>query len=550
VSLSKLIVLNRLRVLGHSLSQLEFGRRFLPNSPSLSVPGFIFLTGSFMTPRHLKRFAIACICLINLAVCSVPQLRGDISLPKLFSDHMVLQRDSQVQVWGVTEASQKLIVKFNGQESKTTANANGEWGVVITTPGAGGPYQLEVVAESGEPKVVFNDVMVGEVWVCAGQCNMDWPVSKSLNAENEISLSKNFPEIRLFSVADGAAVEPLYDFAKAEPWSVCSPDTVKDFSATAYFFGREISKKLKENQDLKGVPIGLIDASYNQTVCEAWASRKSLEDSEALKPLLQFWDEGTDQPASPSRPGTVFNAMIAPMTKFPIRGVVWYQGEANIDRGDQYRTLLPALIQGWRTSFGNEKLPFYIVQLAPFRYEQKPPGLLAEIRDAQLKTLKSDPHSRMVVTTDVGDLAEFNPKNKQVVGQRLALIALKDIYADLLPEKGKIDECSGPIFESSLVDGNQIRISFKHASGGLKIGDGGTQLTWFVICGKDKIFVPAVAKIDGETILVSSPDVEKPVAVRFAWDDSAQPNLFNSHDLPASPFRTDEFSLISEGRDF
>ncbi len=502
-----------------------------------------------MNPRVLFRLALMLLSGLVAGFATSELSLADISLPKIFSDHMVLQRNSKVKVWGTAEVSQKLIIKFNGSEAKATANAQGNWSVVITTNEAGGPYALEVEAEEGQPKVVFNDVMVGEVWLCAGQCNMSAPVLNSLNAENEIDGSKNFPELRLFAVEGHSSTEPLGDFPKVVPWSVCSPETVKDFSAVGYFFGREIIKELKQKKDYKEITIGLIDASWKGTVCEAWTSRAAMDKVEGLAPLLRQWDEN-DEPTSPNRPGSVFNGMIAPITKFPIRGVVWYQGEANVDRGDQYRTLFPTLIEDWRQQFGQGEIPFYFVQLAPFRWEQKPPELLAEIRDAQLNTLNSIPNTRMVVTTDIGDLQDINPKNKQVVGRRLAIAAITDVYADLVNDQSKTLRHCGPIFEAMSTNNNQITLTFKNSADGLKIRSGETELDCFTICGKDNKFVPATAKIDGHRILVSSSEIDAPVAVRFAWEDSAQPNLVNDQGLPASPFRTDDFPLISEGRDF
>ncbi len=510
-----------------------------------------------MNSRVLLRTAIACFlwCSVNVTANLVitnfgtSAVLADIALPKIFSDHMVLQRDSNIKVWGTADVGQKLIVKFNGIEAKATANAQGDWSVAIKTHDPGGPYELEVVAEEGQPKVVFSDVMVGEVWLCSGQCNMAFPVAKSLNAENEIDNAKNFPELRLFSVEGHGSTESLGDFTKVVPWSVCSPETVKDFSAAGYFFGREIIKELKKNEVYKGVTIGLIDASWEGTVCEAWASRGSMDKVTELAPLLRQWDEN-DEPTSPNRPGNVFNGMIAPITDFPIRGAIWYQGEANLDRADQYRTLFPTLIKDWRQQFGVGDFPFYFVQLAPHRWEQKPPELLAEIRDAQLNTLKSVTNTRMIVTTDIGNLQEINPKNKQVIGRRLAIAALTDVYADQLTIESKSLGHCGPIYEARSTKGNEILLTFTNAEGGLKVRNDESELNCFTICGEDKKFVPAVAKIDGQRILVSSPEIEFPKEVRFGWDDSAQPNLVNAQGLPASPFRTDEFPLISEGREF
>lgn len=491
--------------------------------------------------RTLRQIEFVFIGLIIGCCYSNASLRADISLSKIFSDHMVLQRNAKILVSGTAEAGQKLAVKFAGKESSATADAMGNWNCVLQTGEAGGPYQLEVAAINGEPKVMFSNIWVGEVWLCSGQASMK--VSEALNSATEIDQSKNYPNLRIFTVGQFASIEPLNDFSKVTSWGVCSPETVKDFSATAYFFGRELSK------ELEGVKIGLIDASWGGTVCEAWTSRPALEKVEKLAPLLKHSDENVE-PTSPNRPANLYNGMIEPLKGFPVRGVIWYQGEANNGRGDQYATLFPTLIQDWRQQFGLGEFPFYFVQLAPYRYKLESPESLAEIRDAQLKTLKSVPRTGMVVTTDIGDIEEIDPKNKQSVGRRLALIALADVYRENLPEDKKDLIFSGPIYRSMSVDGPTIRITFDHAKGGLRIRNDEESLIGFKICGKDRKFVPAVAKINGETVEVSSPEVENPVAVRFGWEDTSQPNLINEGLLPASPFRTDDFPLQSEGRDF
>lgn len=469
---------------------------------------------------------------------------GDISLPKIFSDHMVLQRNSRVKIWGTAEPGQKLVIRFAGKEIKVTAKDNGDWVGYLQTLNADGPYELEIVAQNDELKVMFSDVWVGEVWVCSGQSNMELSVSNSLNATTEIERSKQYPMLRLFTVGKCASPQPQEDFAKVDAWNVCSPETVKDFSAVAYYFGREMSKELKD------IRIGLIDASTLEgSVCEAWVSRKSMDKIPELAEMLKNSDE-SHPPGSANRPASLFNGMVSPMTGFRIRGVIWYQGEANIGRGAQLQTLFPALISDWREAFGSKDMPFFFVQLAPFRYKNNSPEDLAEVWDAQLKTLKSVPHTGMVVTTDIGNVNEFKPKNKQAVGRRLALIALANVYKDQLPEDKQKIVFSGPIFDAMSIHENQIRLTFKHANGGLGIRNDEPELTCFTICGKDRKFHPAVAKIDGNFIEVSSPEVAEPVAVRFGWDDCATPNLTNAHDFPASPFRTDDFPLLSEGINF
>ncbi|MFK7765937.1 MAG: sialate O-acetylesterase [Mariniblastus sp.] len=467
---------------------------------------------------------------------------ADISMPKIFADHMVLQRNATVEIWGTAEPQQRLSIKFGESEQKTTAGTNGNWSVKIATPEAGGPFQLEVVAEAGEPKIIFSDVMVGDVWVCAGQCNMAMPVSDVLNGETEIGNSKDFPMLRMFTISQAARATPLDEFTKVEPWS-SSPDTVKDFSATAYFFGREVSKKLK------GVPIGLIDASWEKTTCETWISRDSLKANKSFDSLLKHWDE-IDEATSSDSPSNIFNGMLAPLKRFPVRGTIWYQGAANNGRGALYAKLLPTLIDDWRKHFGNPKMPFYFVQPTPFRHEGKPADGLAEIWAAQVETLKKTKDTGMVVTTDIGKLTAELPKNKQEVGRRLALIALANVYEPELDKEQKITSFSGPIFQSFSTNEREVRLTFSQANGGLKIQGDKKELSCFTICGEDKNFVPATARIEGDILFVSSPDITNPIAVRFAWDDTAQPNLVNADGLPASPFRTDSFPLPSEGRDF
>ena len=479
------------------------------------------------------------------ASCFSPAVvQGDISLPKIFSDHMVLQQKSNVKIWGTAEPKQELTVKFDKEQKSVVADATGKWLTSISTPAAGGPYELEIAAVAGEPKVVFTDVMVGEVWLCSGQSNMEWNMTQVLNPETEIEHAKNYPNLRLFSVDRNASPAALDDFSNVKPWSVCSAESVKPFSATAYFFGRELTKRLGND-----VPIGLINSSWGGTRCEAWAARGSLDQIENLGPLLRQWDEN-DDPTSRHRPGNLFNGMISPLKNFKVGGVIWYQGEANVGRGQQYATLFPAMISNWRSHFQNSELPFYFVQLAPYRYGDKPVEALPEIWDAQLKTLKDVPNTGMIVTTDIGNPADIHPKNKQEVGRRLALVALANLYREQLTKESTIKAFSGPIYHSMSINQNKIRVSFTHVADGLDLRDSEKPLESFLICGEDKEFVPAEATIDGEVVVVSSPQVSKPVAVRFGWTDTAQPNLINSEGLPASPFRTDSFDLESKDRAF
>jgi sialate O-acetylesterase len=293
----------------------------------------------------------------------------------------------------------------------------------------------------------------------------------------------------------------------------------------------------------------LINTSWGGTACEAWTSLPTLQANPEYQPMLQHW-ESIPEPLNPNRPSNLFNGMLAPLKGFKFRGAIWYQGEANVGRGEQYRTLFPTMINDWRNYLAQgEQFPFYFVQIAPFRYEGRPPVALAELWDAQLHAFRSVPNVRMATTCDIGNLKDIHPANKQDVGKRLALWALHDLYdQERRNPEPPIVPC-GPVFREHQIDGSKIRIKFDYASPGLVAAES-EQLSWFTICGADGQFAPAQAKIEGEEVVVWSPDVAEPKHVRFAWDDSAVPNLFNQAGLPAAPFRTDRFELLSKGVNF
>jgi len=461
---------------------------------------------------------------LGLALAAAaPEVWAEVKLPKILGDNMVLQQQTEVRIWGWADPEEEVTVQFQDQKASTKADAQGRWLVKLRTPEAGGPYELAVAGKNN--RLTLRNVLVGEVWVGSGQSNMEWPVSRSDNAQEEIAAAK-YPKIRLFSVAHKISDKPLDDCEGA--WVECSPETVPGFSAVAYFFGRHLHKEL-------GVPVGLINSSWGGTICEAWTSREALQADEDFKPIL---DRGKQfNPKNPNQPSVLFNAMIHPILPFVIRGALWYQGESNVGRAAQYKKLFPTMIQDWRKAWQVGDFPFYYVQLAPFRYGEAQPECLAELWEAQLQTLRL-PNTGMAVITDIGNIKDIHPTNKQEVGRRLALWALAKIH-------GKQVVYSGPLYESAVVEGNKIRIKFQHADDGLVCK--GDRLTHFTIAGEDKKFVPAEAVIDGSTVVVSSPQVDKPVAVRFGWEDTAEPNLFNKAGLPASPFRTDTFPMVTEG---
>lgn len=476
-----------------------------------------------------------------LAVSVSSFCNADIILPSIFTDNMVLQRGTDAKIFGQAEPKQNLSVQLGGRELKTTADANGDWFVMMPTGDAPGPFELTVTAKDGQPQVKLQNVMVGEVWLCAGQSNMRWPVSRSLNSAREIERSIEFPDIRLLAVKENASRLPLKAFDSVTGWSVCSPESVGEFSGVGYYFARELSKKFP------GTPIGIVMSAYGGTSCEAWVSRQGLDSVDRFKTMLEHWDGREDE--NRNRPAVLFNGMISPLKDFEFRGVLWYQGESNCGRGEQYAELFPALIRDWRRYFAKPKLPFFFVQLAPFRYTRLVPQALPEVWDAQLKTLKTVDGVGMVVTTDIGNVGDIHPKNKQEVGRRLALLAFGEIYSKQLTEAIEPVVVSGPIYKSMAIDGDSIRLQFWHAEG-LRAKSVGDSLDSFQIAGENQEFVDAVAKVVDGQVELMSPAVESPVAVRFGWTDSAEPNLYNGAGLPASPFRTDDFPLLSDGKEF
>jgi sialate O-acetylesterase len=480
---------------------------------------------------------------------------------------MVLQRNKPVAVWGNADYGEAVAVKFNGQEVKTIAQSDGKWIVKLNSMSEGGPFEMNV---SGTNTITFKNVMVGEVWLCSGQSNMELSVEKSANAEVEIAKA-NYPNIRTFNVKH-AVSDTLQDDCSGS-WVECNPHSIGKISAAAYYFGRELYDELK-------VPIGLVQATWGGTAAECWVSKAVLDSDPDFQPILQRWtndlqkypeavqeykknlskltedwkieaekakQEGRREPRKPQEPrgpGSrhtptgLFNAMINPLIPYTIQGVIWYQGEANAKRAYQYRKLFPDLISEWRTKWGLGDIPFYYVQLPNiFTEPELSTTGWTELREAQLMTL-SLPNTGMAVTIDIGEAQNLHPLNKQDVGYRLSLIAKANVYG----KKNLV--YSGPIFKSMNKDGNKVRLKFNHIGGGLTIKDG-NGLKGFVIAGADKQFLPAEAVIDGNDVLVWNNDIKNPVAVRYGWSDNPVCELFNKAMLPASPFRTDAWQGIT-----
>jgi len=484
----------------------------------------------------MRRVAVFSWSLI-LAACGAAQ--ADVRLPAVFGDHMVLQQQTEAAVWGWAEAGEEVTVTLGEAKATTKAGDDGKWMTKIATPAAGGPHELVV---KGKNEVKLTDVLVGEVWIASGQSNMEWPVMRSTNAADEIKAADH-PQIRMIKVGRNPSDKLLDDFkfvpnpaGATSGWAVCTPETVPNFSAVGYFFARKLNQEL-------GVPVGIVSSNWGGTIAEAWTSRETLEsDPEWFGPILERGQ--VFKPDNPNQPSVLYNSMLKPLVPYAIRGAIWYQGESNVGRAEQYAKLFPAMIADWRKSFGQGDFPFLFVQLAPYMYDRqnkKNTGQLAELWEAQLKTLTASPNTGMSVTTDIATITDIHPPNKQDVGLRLALWALGTTY-------GKSDLVySGPLYDSMAIEDARIRIKFKHTGGGL-VAPSEKPLTHFQIAGEDQKFVPSKAEIDGETIVVSSPEVPKPAAVRFAWEDTAEPNLFNKAGLPASPFRTDSFPMVTAGR--
>lgn len=454
---------------------------------------------------------------------------ADVTLPKIFGDHMVLQQETEVPIWGKAEKGERVVVVLGDAKADATAGDDGRWSVRLKTPKASDQGRSLVI--EGKNRVEFKDVLVGEVWVCSGQSNAEWTVDISANPQEEIK-NANYPQIRMVKVQHNAAEKPQDDVNAT--WAVCSPDSAPKFSAIGYYFGRKLHQELK-------VPLGIISTNWGGTIAEAWTSNATLASDPDFAPILQR--SANFQPGNPNQASVLYNGMIHPIIPYAIKGAIWYQGESNRSRAEQYAKLFPAMIGDWRKLWKQGDFPFYFVQLAPYKYDKNKDALeLPELWEAQTKTLTAAKNTGMAVTTDIGDLNDIHPKNKQDVGLRLALWALAKDY-------GKQDLVySGPLYESSAIEGNKIRVKFKHAAG-LMAKSGEPQL--FTIAGEDKKFVPANAVIDGETVVVSSDEVAKPVAVRYGWSEWAEPekyNLYNKAGLPASPFRTDDFPQVTAGR--
>ena len=540
------------------------------------------LDASFLSQNTVRRKKIdmkrsplfkTSIWLILLA--AVGPVAAEVRLPRIFGSHMVLQQEKPLVFWGWSDPNETITVALGPENQQAKANERGEWKVTLPARKTGGPFALKV---SGSSTVVFDDVLIGEVWLASGQSNMEMGIGACRDGKEEIAAA-NHPEIRLFMVANRWTPEPQADLEAAKAgetkaegiWKVCSPQTIGEggwggFSAGAYYFGRELQQKLR-------VPVGLIDATWGGTRIESWTPPEGFAAVPALQKeyeLVQLGDPRTARhqqrleqtlneteqwlsaarqaltgrtvvskmptyPAELQPPHDVqhatalYNGMIHPLHPFPIRGAIWYQGESNSDEGRRYTERMKALVGGWRKVWGDNDVAFYYVQIAPYDYTGNGERI-GEFWEAQAEA-QAIPGSGMVVINDIGNLKDIHPANKQDVGRRLAAWALAKDY-------GMSDVVySGPTFKAMSLDGDKLRITFDHVASGLASRDG-KPLTWFeIIDADDGGFVKADARIEGGAVALSAPEVKRPVAMRFAWHMLAEPNLMNSATLPAGAFR-------------
>ena len=458
-------------------------------------------------------------------------LQAEIKLPSVFGDHMVLQQGQQLPVWGWAEPEESVTVSVAGQSKSTKANKDGSWEIRIS-PLKVSKTPVEFSIKGNNNLIQYKDVLVGEVWLCSGQSNMEWRVSQSLNPKEEIANGKH-PLIRHIKIPHRPSDKPENDVTPVGGgWQVCSTETVASFTAVGYYFARHLKQELN-------VPIGLLGSNWGGTRIEPWTPPSGFKSVPALKNIAEnlkdYPKKGNNGKIQHQSPLALYNGMISPLAPYGIRGALWYQGESNNGEGMLYYEKKKALINGWREVWKNKKLPFYFVQLAPFKYGNRNPLDLAGIWQAQLSTLDI-PHTGMAVTTDIGNTRDIHPKNKQEVGRRLALWALSKDY-------GKTGiEYSGPLLKSvkfpKIIRKGSAIVRFTHSKGLKSNND--QPLTHWEIAGEDGEFFTAQADIKGGSIIVKSDKVNEPKLVRFGYNQEAEPNLVNGANLPASPFTTEK----------
>ncbi|WP_316847963.1 sialate O-acetylesterase [Pedobacter psychrodurus] len=469
------------------------------------------------------------IIFLNLVCCTIAS--ATVKPASIFTDHMVLQQKSNVAIWGWAKPSAKVKIttSWNKQNYTVTSDQTGKWKTKISTPSAGGPYDMEL--NDGE-KLVLTDILIGEVWFCGGQSNMEMPLkgfkSQPIIGSNKAILKSANKNIRLYTVPRSSIME-RQENSKASLWKLAAPETVSNFSATAYYFGSLLSEMLN-------VPIGIINDSYGGSTIEAWMS------PEDLKPFteIKIPSKGDSIKEVSRTPTTLYNGMLYPVIGYGIKGAIWYQGESNYERADRYEDLFPTMVASWRKNWDNGEFPFYYAQIAPYNYAQLPPNHIggkynsAFLRDAQRKSLTKIPNSGMAVLMDIGEEKSIHPANKRQGGERLAYLALAQTY------NIKGFGFASPTYESLIIEKNSAVIKFQNVPNGLT--SFGKELSLFEVAGADQKFYPAKATIKGSSVNVSAAEVKVPVAVRYAFKDFVTGDLFGNDGLPVSSFRTDDWN--------
>ncbi|MGI4866087.1 MAG: sialate O-acetylesterase [Janthinobacterium lividum] len=458
--------------------------------------------------------------------------RAQLRLPSLFTDNMVLQQRASCAVWGWAKAGSTITVSGTWDKQKYTAqtDATGKWKLKVNTPAASySPYTLSVSGDG--PAVQLKNVLIGEVWLCGGQSNMEMPLKgfkgQPVLGSNEVILHSKNDQLRLYTVPRSSVTE-VQDNSKPSPWRVAEPEAVSNFSATAYYFGRLLQEQLH-------VPVGLLHCSYSGSFIEAWMDAETLKQFAGVKiPAKGDTIKLVSRTAT-----TLYNGMLHPIEGYGIKGTIWYQGESNYDNPDEYATRLATLVKQWRTQWGEGDFPFYYAQIAPFDYTRTSKNKggkynSAFLRDAQRKAQDQIPNSAMAVLLDIGEETSIHPMRKEPGGTRLALLALAQTYG--LKGFGALS----PTYESMTVKDNTVAVRFKNSPNGMTAF--GQELTGFEVAGADQKFYPAKATIAGSVINVSADAVKTPVAVRYAFQDFTKATLFSNEGLPVSSFRTDEWA--------
>lgn len=524
----------------------------------------------------LRRIPVSGRVLLSVAGLLFSSASGfaTVALHGIFSDHAVLQRAERVPVWGTAAPGEKIALRIGNTSARATAQADGSWKTFLNLQTEKeGPFDLTVEGEGN--KVVLTDILIGEVWLCAGQSNMRFHLAKSTGGEAEAAVA-NHPKIRLLSVGLNVADQPVNRLR--EKWTVCDPQTAATFSAVGYYAGKTLQQNLN-------VPVGLISISWAGTMIETWMSPQALASDPDFKPITDRWAKkeaeypeksaayeknkdalmsawrqqaeeakakGLREPFPPvappgplslERPSGLYYGEISPVAPYRLGGVLWYQGEQNVGRAFQYRKLLPAFIADWRDLWNQPDLPFVIIQLPNFGKPESQPrsNNFAELREAQSLTASTVPRTALVVTIDAGEEKDIHPKDKKTVGVRAGRLIAKEFYR--APLSGDV---RGPTFASATVKADSLRVCFDHATG-LKTRDGQPP-TDFAIAGADGRFAWADAVIEGDTVVLKAASVPVPATVRYNWATAPHGNLCNSDDLPAAPFRSDTFRASTEGQ--